>query len=492
MLKRLLLALSFVLTVAVTFAQEDEALVLVNYESEAFGVQHLVPDGWRSAGVGVFLRGQGLLDATTLVMQSAPLNREQLVEALLPQLGRESLPDEVTRQIETEFFTWDAYVFDVDAGTMTLTVGVAFAEAGDYTHLVLIQAKQEEGAAIIETVFYPVIESLAPFSPAEIAVDYVVEEVTFTNGDVTLAGTFTKPVGEGVFPAIVLVSGSGAQDRDESLVPITTLKPFYELANFLTLEGYAVLRYDDRGAGESTGDFQAATLSDFASDASAAIDYLLTREDVQADKIGLLGHSEGGLIAPEVATNSPVAFIVMLAGPAVGFAEVLPAQNELLLVAEGMDVATAQAQRDAVATWIQAFLSGDTEAANAAFIALVTLQMGSEPDAGTLAQLSAEYDRPYWTTAWTYEPADYWVNLDIPVLAFYGGKDVQVPATQSIPVLEELLAGDDVTVITIENANHLFQAAETGALSEYGTLEPVLIPELYEALGTWLSEKVGQ
>lgn len=164
---------------------------------------------------------------------------------------------------------------------------------------------------------------------------YYSEEVTFQNekADITLAGTLTMPEKEGNYPAVILITGSGPQDRNEELVGH---KPFLVIADHLTKNGVAVLRHDDRGFGKSTGDFSAATSADLATDVKSALEYLKTRKEIDSNKIGLIGHSEGGLIAPMVAVSSnDVNFIVLLAGTGIRGDKLLLMQQELIARASG-------------------------------------------------------------------------------------------------------------------------------------------------------------
>ncbi|MCB1233362.1 MAG: alpha/beta fold hydrolase, partial [Verrucomicrobiae bacterium] len=182
----------------------------------------------------------------------------------------------------------------------------------------------------------PALDALTPLERQATPMPYAAEQVAFHNGAVELAGTLSLPDGPGPYPAVVLVSGSGPQDRDEYLGGGITIRPFELLANALTPAGIAVLRYDDRGVGASTGEFSTGDLHDFADDAEAAIAYLTTREDIDQDHIGLIGHSEGGAIAAILgARNTDLDFIVSLAGLGVSGEEVLLLQTRLMLEAEG-------------------------------------------------------------------------------------------------------------------------------------------------------------
>ena len=178
------------------------------------------------------------------------------------------------------------------------------------------------------------------------------EEVTFDNGDITLAGTLTLPEGDGPFPALVLISGSGQQNRDEELSIVPGYKPFREIADTLTRQGIAVLRYDDRGIGQSGGDPSQATSADFADDAEAAFAYLQERPEIDGEQIGMLGHSEGGIIEAIIGARNPdVAFLISMAGSAVSGYDTIIKQVERMALASGAsaeDAAAAAEQQRAL------------------------------------------------------------------------------------------------------------------------------------------------
>jgi hypothetical protein len=283
---------------AFTAVAQDTTVILSPYTDEVFSIQGVIPDGWTKAAPGIYARGQSASDAALIAQQSAAAPVDAVVQSLLPQLQLEALP-ESSGTVETAALTWTVYQADVSAGGVTVVVDLALAEADGKTYIVLMQSAPDEYDALHEAVFVPALEALAPLAEAtpDPNLPYSAEDVNIPNGDVTLAGTLTLPEGDGPHPALVLVSGSGPQDRDESLVPVSSLKPFALIADYLSRRGIAVLRYDDRGVARSTGDYASADVDDFASDASAAIDYLLTRDEIDPAQIGLLGHSEGGIVS---------------------------------------------------------------------------------------------------------------------------------------------------------------------------------------------------
>ncbi len=329
---------------------------------------------------------------------------------------------------------------------------------------------------------------------------YSEEEVVFENksAGITLAGTLTLPKEKGAFPAVVLISGSGPQDRDET---VFGHRPFLVLADYLTRRGIAVLRFDDRGAGKSTGDPSKATSADFATDALAAVEYLKTRNEINAKQIGLLGHSEGGLMAPMVAAQSPneIAFIVLMAGTAVTGEEVLLVQAELIAQAGGASKESIAKNR-AVQEKIFAVLKEEKDDNRAAERIRATMKEALE-------QMSAEEKKvhgiseemieiqvqqtlsPWFRFFLTFDPRPTLAQVRCPVLALNGEKDLQVAPSQNLPeIVKALEAGgnSDYTVVKFANLNHLFQTSQTGAPSEYAQIEETFSPVALEVIGNWI------
>ena len=316
---RAVVLLALLLTGPAALAQES--VRLVPYTSDAQGFASVVPEGWTEVGAGVFVRQRSPTDTTVIVQQSVPAPPADVLTSLLPELNLSEVPGSVGTY-QGEAMEWTLYEEEVTAGPVTAAFDVALADAEATTYLVVLQTTPEERDALHESVFLPTLDAFAPIAVAATPVPYAVEDVTFENGDVTLAGTLTLPQAAGPHPAVVLVSGSGPQDRNEDIG--APLQPFRVLADELTRAGLSVLRYDDRGVGESTGTFAGATTHDFANDAEAAINYLLTRDEIDPDRIGLLGHSEGGYVAAMLgARNDDLDFIILLAGPGVSGRELV-------------------------------------------------------------------------------------------------------------------------------------------------------------------------
>lgn len=333
---------------------------------------------------------------------------------------------------------------------------------------------------------------------------YQEEEVVFANPDagVTLAGTLTLPRGKGPFPAVVLISGSGPQDRDET---VFGHRPFLVLADYLTRRGIAVLRYDDRGVGKSTGDHTNATSADFATDALAAVRYLQTRREIDAKKIGLIGHSEGGLIAPMAAVQAPdeIAFIVLLAGPGVPGEELILLQTELIARANGISeeiiARTLEVQRRVFAVVKEQSDIAEAEK-EVRDLLLEELSRLSEEEQKALglseAVIEAQIKQilsPWFRYFLTYDPRPTLAKVKCPVLALNGEKDLQVPPSQNLPeIVKALEAGrnSDYAVAKLAGLNHLFQMSVTGAPSEYAQLEETFSPRALAVIAEWILLRV--
>ncbi len=337
---------------------------------------------------------------------------------------------------------------------------------------------------------------------------YVEEEVTFQNGDITLAGTLTLPEGDGPFPALILLSGSGQQDRDEALAIAPGYRPFREIADTLTRQGIAVLRYDDRGVGgSSAGDLASATSVDFADDAEAALRFLQTRPDIDSQQIGYLGHSEGGILAAMVAARNPdVAFVISMAGSAVSGYETVAKQVARLALASGKSQAEADEAERTQRGLMDLMLLQAWDQLEAATTEIVQEQVAALPadqlaamggaDAVVQQQVAAQMQAiqsPWYQFFLSHDPGDDWAQVSAPVLGIFGAKDAQVDAEQHSAALQAALAragNNDVTIEVLPTANHLFQDAITGGVEEYATLAPNLMPEFLQAISQWLLARV--
>ncbi|HEX9886918.1 MAG TPA: alpha/beta fold hydrolase, partial [Longimicrobiales bacterium] len=336
---------------------------------------------------------------------------------------------------------------------------------------------------------------------------YVAEDVRYPNAEagIELAGTLTLPEGEGPFPAVLLISGSGPQDRNET---VFDHRPFLVVADHLTRNGIAVLRVDDRGVGESTGVFGVATSEDFTSDALAGVAYLADRPEVDAGAIGLVGHSEGGLVAPMVANRSgSVAFVVLLAGPGVTGEEILYLQGERIALASGGDPATAAANRRLQERMFEVVLSQEPTGAASRLREVMVSALGSMmPEERQALGLSdgnleafisrqvAQVNSPWFRYFLVHDPAPELRALRVPILALLGELDLQVPADQNAPALRQALAeggNPDATVESLPGLNHLFQPATTGAPGEYATIPTTFDPGALDRITAWILRVTG-
>ena len=345
-----------------------------------------------------------------------------------------------------------------------------------------------------------------PKEPPE-PLPYAEEEVTFHNADITLAGTLTLPESGAPHPAVVMITGSGPQNRDEELFGF---RPFHTIADHLTRNGIAVLRYDDRGVGGSTGSVSEATTEDFARDVLAAVDFLKNRSDIDPERIGLIGHSEGGIVAPLASSMSDdVAFMVLMAGTSVSGAEILIEQGALIMRASGATEADMEKQIAFQKRTFEAIRSGDGWDELAADLETRLRESIAEMpdsqrnaitdvdayiDAQIQAQLTA-LQTPWLRYFLDYDPAVTLRTIDTPILALFGELDLQVPPAQNRGPLEQALRDGnhpDYTVRVLPRANHLFITATTGSPTEYATLEKVFVPEFLPLITEWILERVSR
>ena len=352
-----------------------------------------------------------------------------------------------------------------------------------------------------------------PASPShrEFSYPYTEQEVVFQNrkDKVRLAGTLSLPLAKGSFPAVVLCSGFGPQDRYERLYG----QLLATLARHLARSGIAVLHVDDRGVGGSTGDFRVATSEDFAADALSAVHYLKSRKEIFSEQIGLLGHGEGGLVASIAAVQSPeVAFVVMMAGPGIK-------GDQIVVGAGGVDLEEGLISRDVLKqirlTQERIFdlikQAGDCEGVSTEILKEAEIFHGlaarirSEAPQSSKAQAARvasaiENQGSFFVSPWfrfyfAYDPRTSLTKLSCPVLAIYGAKDIQVAAQQNVDVVRRALdsAGNrDYTTIVLPNLNHLFQPAITGAIYEYTEIKEPVSPVALDTVSDWILEHTTQ
>ncbi len=333
---------------------------------------------------------------------------------------------------------------------------------------------------------------------------YNEEEVVYENkkAGISLAGTLTLPASKGQFPAVILITGSGPHDRDEWLAGH---RPFLVLADNLTRRGIAVLRVDDRGIGKSTGNFSKATSEDFAGDVLAGIEYLKSRNDISIGKIGLVGHSEGGMIAPMAAVQSPdVAYFVMMAGPGLTGDDILYFQNEQIYRANGAGNETILKKRIIIER-VFSIVKQETDDS----IAQEELRRVYDEEMVKLNDTEKEqlryssqdrdefkqYLSPWWRFYLTYDPKPDLMKVKVPVLAIIGEKDWHVSPDENLKAIGDALkagGNKNYTIREMPGQNHLFQTAQTGNPSEYGAIEETISPITLKVVGDWILQQVEE
>ena len=326
---------------------------------------------------------------------------------------------------------------------------------------------------------------------------YISQDVTFENkaAGVTLAGTLTMPSAGGNFTTVILITGSGPQNRDEEIMGH---KPFLVIADYLTRRGIAVLRYDDRGVAQSTGNFNTSTTADFANDAESAMAYLKTRKEVNPQKIGLMGHSEGGVVSTMVAARSnDVGFIVMLAGTGVRGDALMLLQEEAVYKASGLPEAKVAELIKINARVFDRVVNTD-EAVSQKEIAEFMTPMKTAIEAaipeGTTAdnyikQFAVSIVDPWMQYFLRYDPAPALEKVNCPVLAVNGGRDLQVPARKNLSAISAALkkgGNQNVAFKEYPGLNHLFQECTTGLPTEYATIEQTFSPDVLKDLADWI------
>ncbi len=330
---------------------------------------------------------------------------------------------------------------------------------------------------------------------------YNSEEVLFENevDGVVLAGTLTFPKEGNNFPAVVMISGSGGQDRNEELLGH---KPFLVISDYLTQNGIAVLRFDDRGIAQSTGDHSKATSEDFAKDVLSAVEFLKERKEIDKTKIGLIGHSEGGIIAPLVAVQSDdVAFIVMMAGLGIPGDSILYLQGELFQRAEGMPeeeiMKSLKMQRELFS--IIKNSNNDEgldkelkEIFNKEYAAMTEEEKNKLGDPEVYLNMQVKtLTSPWFKYLLRFDPAPVLEKVKCPVLAINGEKDLQVPPKENLSAIETALkkgGNSNFEIIELKGLNHLFQKSETGKISEYGQIEETISPLALQTMLDWIKK----
>jgi pimeloyl-ACP methyl ester carboxylesterase len=449
---------------------------------------------------GVWSQGQPMpLNLT----RTTPAPRSDIDGAWLGQLHAGAMPLRLVFHIASTAKGLTANMDSLDQGAKGIpasavtrtgsNLSIEFKQIGGkfegsiYRNPASIAGTWTQGGSNFSLVLTPVnnetaLERRRPQNPVK-PYPYREEEVSYRNekAGITLGGTMTIPPGKGPFPGVVLITGSGQQDRDETLMGH---KPFLVLADHLTRKGIAVLRSDDRGMGKSGGNFAKSTTADFADDAEAAFAYLQTRHEINARKIGFIGHSEGGVIAPMIAARNPqVTFIVMMAGTGVRGDELLPIQVMRLVEASG---ASHEAAEEAAATQrevLKMVIEGKDDAT-------IKQRIGDLSPGGMTSEMQLQALRSPWFRYFlAYDPAEALRKVKCPVLALDGDKDLQVDSKQNLPAIRKALeAGGNkkFELVELPGLNHLLQTANTGAVGEYAEIEETIAPMALDKMSSWI------
>lgn len=405
-------------------------------------------------------------------------------------------PDQGAYGIPTDSTVWsypDLIIYAANiAGKFTGTM-----ESGDS----LISGIWSQGGGDFELILHRAGGVYVPKRPQEPKepFPYEVKEVEIINqkDNIKLSGTLTLPQGDGPFPAVILVSGSGPQDRDEALLGH---KPFYIIADYFTRRGIAVLRFDDRGVGKSGGSFAEATSFDFAKDAEAAFKFLISEKKIDIKKIGIAGHSEGGLIAPIVAVNNPdLDFIILMAGPGTSGHKIIIDQTRLIMEKSGEKEATINEVLVLTDKQIR-IVKAENDSALASrkmyeetvkqINAMKSVAADAKPAMISQAQAGiAQMNSPWFRAFVTYDPAVTLVKVKCPVLAMNGTLDLQVPCETNLQAIEKYLkkgGNKEFKIVRFEGLNHLFQHTKTGLPSEYGENEETFSTEAMDVMVEWI------
>jgi uncharacterized protein len=370
-----------------------------------------------------------------------------------------------------------------------------------------ISGEFKQGKATVPLTLKRVDKLPAPPRPQEPKrpFPYREEEVTYENkkGKATFTGTLTLPkASNGPFAAVLLITGSGQQNRDEE---IFDHKPFLVIADYLTRRGIAVLRVDDRGVGGSTGEVSKATTADFAEDVKAGMEFLKNRKDIDAKHIGLIGHSEGGIIAPMVASQSKdVAFIVMLAGTGVPGDELMLEQNRLVLGAKGESKLVIDVQIKLL-SMVMPIVKKEEDPKVTQKLILEEFAMMKDKandkekeelirrENSDLKVLAAQLSSPWMRYFLALDPRQALRKVQCPVLALNGEKDTQVPAKLNLDEIAKALkegGNKDFTCKELPSMNHLFQICKTCGVEEYAGIEETIAPVALETVAAWIEARV--
>ena len=396
----------------------------------------------------------------------------------IPQQGAKDLPLRNVKQ------SGNAVSFELPAGPGLAKFNGRLA--GDSILGTMEQAGVSGTFQLVPGALQPEVQAPVPYDQ---------EEVTFQNGNTTLAGTLTLPRGTGTHPAVVLITGSGAQDRNEE---IFGFRIFQVIADHLTRNGIAVLRYDDRGVGGSSGDIAQSTSEDFAGDVIAGVDLLMKHPRIDHKRIGLLGHSEGGIVAPMVAARrNEIDFIILMAGTGIRGEELLYAQGRAIAKASGATDEQIVQQEQNQRRIFAAALGHRIDSLKRSILAEARAEgkLTPEQDSATarmIDQQLASVETPWFQYFLAYDPATALRQVHCPVLLLFGELDVQVPAEMNRVAMENALkAGGNrrYRSVIFPKANHLFIAGKTGNIDEYATAKKEFIPGFLDTVTDFIKKK---
>ncbi len=326
---------------------------------------------------------------------------------------------------------------------------------------------------------------------------YLSESVSFSNPEagITLSGTLTLPINEERFPVVILISGSSPHNRDEE---IAGHKPFLVIADHLTRNGIGVLRYDDRGVGQSEGEYKIAGYADRASDVKSAVAFLKKNKRIDSNKIGLIGHSEGGLIAPIVASNSKdISFIIMLAAPALPGSDIMLLQTEFSNKAQGVSGAKTETELSFLKTiFDDVSQSTDLEKTRASLSKKLKANKETLPEDVSVDAIDGileTFTAPWFQKIITYDPRTILMDVKCPVLALNGAKDLQITSEANLSAIEKALkdgGNSNATVKQLQGLNHLFQEAQTGLADEFAAIDQTFSPLALKEITTWIHSNI--
>lgn len=430
-----------------------------------------------------------------LILRVAQDSRGALTARLdVPDQGASDLPMEVV-SLQGQLFRFEASNLGIYEGTLNSDASEIFGQLKQGSTSLSVTFKRTDKVPTLSR----------PQDPQK-PYPYIEEEVSYENkiDAVKLAGTLTLPRSEGPCPAVVLITGSGSQDRNET---VAGHRPFLVLADYLTRRGIAVLRVDDRGMGGSAAGSMGATSENYAGDVLAGVEFLKNRKEINSRQIGLIGHSEGGMIAPMAAIRSKdVSFIVMMAGTGLPGDEVIALQTDLLLKAQGAEDEGRRLTRD-LFDGIFAILKNKDDSITAEkqireTLAAKTAAMTEAQRKGLdqilkviETQLKQFYLLEWFRFFLRYDPRPTLRKVQIPVLAINGERDLQAAPKENLDGIAAALkegGNKDYSVVLLPELNHLFQTSRTGLVTEYGAIEETISPIALKTISDWILKRTAQ